>query len=160
MHFLRRIRLHFLLKSLLPWSLVFESFYPVLPEHLTTQSFVLTSWLCSVPHQHQDFQGNRFFYSKDCWRSWPALLHLLHYFWCLGLASSLTCQGKHLAHWLALPGLESLESQRVLLQGIRRLSWAWLAAWQGVTVASSGTPAHPLLPTLCHGPAFSQGVSR
>lgn len=41
MHFLRRIRLHFLLKSLLPWSLVFESFYPVLPEHLSTQSFVL-----------------------------------------------------------------------------------------------------------------------
>ena len=41
MHFLRRIRLHFLLKSLLPWSLAFESFYPVLPEHLSTQSFVL-----------------------------------------------------------------------------------------------------------------------
>lgn len=38
---LRKIRLHFLLKSLLPWSLVFESSYPVLPEHLSTQSFVL-----------------------------------------------------------------------------------------------------------------------
>jgi hypothetical protein len=41
MHLLRKIRLHSLLKNLLPWSLVFESFYPVLPEHLTTQSFVL-----------------------------------------------------------------------------------------------------------------------
>ena len=86
MHFLRRIKLHFLLKSLLPWNLAFESFYPVLPEYLSTQSFVLTSWLCSAPHQHKDFQESLFFffYSTDYWRNWPTPLYLLHYFWYFG----------------------------------------------------------------------------
>ena len=62
MRFLRRIKLHFLLKSLLPWNLAFESFYPVLPEYLSTQSFVLTPWLCSAPHQHQGFPGQPVFF--------------------------------------------------------------------------------------------------
>ena len=99
MHFLRRIRLHFLLKSLLPWNLAFESFYPVLPEYLSTQSFVLTSWLCSAPHQHQGFPGEHvcfvFFTQQTTEETGqhPFTCCIIFDVW--GLTSLVTCLGSH-----------------------------------------------------------------